>query len=394
MQEEKPKKSSQVPGPFLGYSLQTTECLRQLLLGSPGTVVSVEAFEDVGVQDADGTTKAIQTKSALESNPIANRSAEWWKAVASWVSATEKGTLDSDCIFHIRVFSPKKGSLAESFAAAKSKDEAAAALEAARFEMWGVAPGYPKRASVASHIQEYVETVLATDAALVIGVIQRFSLSFGCGCSAEDLLQLLSTKLVPQEFLDHVLDKCLGWVKRTIESAIQAGEPPAIKVERFLQETNALISKLRITTLLNDFAGQPSKADVESHALRTYVSQLRIIEADDEDVLHAINSYLRAATNRSQWSEKFLVHEDSFDEYETALTTFWKNTRKQQDLDHNGDACEKRGRRLLLECMKHRLPLEGKQVPDDFTPGSFHVLADVPAIGWHPEFENKLQEVA
>jgi hypothetical protein len=51
------KKSSNVPGQFVGYSLQTTECLRQLLLGSRGTAVSVEVIDDVGVTEPDGTSR-------------------------------------------------------------------------------------------------------------------------------------------------------------------------------------------------------------------------------------------------------------------------------------------------------------------------------------------------
>jgi len=47
--ESDPTKSAQVPGQLLGYSLQITECLRQLLIAQPGAIVSVEVFEDVGV---------------------------------------------------------------------------------------------------------------------------------------------------------------------------------------------------------------------------------------------------------------------------------------------------------------------------------------------------------
>jgi hypothetical protein len=49
-----------------------------------------------------------------------------------------------------------------------------------------------------------------------------------------------------------------------------------------------------------------------------------------------------------------------------------ENTRRQHDLDYSNEPLEKLGQRLLLECMKHRRLLEGREVPDDFTPGSFH----------------------
>lgn len=64
--------SSQAPGQLLGYSLQVTECLRQLLVASPGTTLSVEVFEDVGLTSASDQKTAIQTKSSLTGNPIAD----------------------------------------------------------------------------------------------------------------------------------------------------------------------------------------------------------------------------------------------------------------------------------------------------------------------------------
>lgn len=204
---------------------------------------------------------------------------------------------------------------------------------------------------------------------------------------------LLVEKLVPSEHVEDVLEKALGWVKSRIESAIEIASMPAISVDDFLNEIGAFVSKLRTATLLNDFAGKPV-CNLQDHALRTYVAQLRLIDADDEEIFRAVNSYLRSSTNRAEWSKRFLVYAESFDEYESALRTFWVNTKKQQDFDHSGESLTKRGQRLMLACVKHRRTLEGREVPDDFTPGSFHALADEPSLGWHPEYEQKLKDLS
>jgi hypothetical protein len=49
---------------------------------APGTVFSLEAFENVGVVDEAGNAVASQTKSGLESNPVSDRS-ELWKTFSS-----------------------------------------------------------------------------------------------------------------------------------------------------------------------------------------------------------------------------------------------------------------------------------------------------------------------
>ena len=149
------QKSSHVPGQFLGYSLQTTECLRQLLLALPGGSVSVEVLDDVGTVDAAGSETAIQTKSAPKSNPIADRSVEWWKAIASLVTSVERHPeLYERTSFHLHVFSPKSGPLAESFAAADSEAVAKAALQKAKLALWGAAPLYTPARRPTGHSRE------------------------------------------------------------------------------------------------------------------------------------------------------------------------------------------------------------------------------------------------
>ena len=60
---------AQVPKQYYGYSLQCTECVNLLLDSAPGSFVSVEVFEDVGVTESSGKVKAVQTKSGSGANP-------------------------------------------------------------------------------------------------------------------------------------------------------------------------------------------------------------------------------------------------------------------------------------------------------------------------------------
>jgi hypothetical protein len=55
---------SQVPGQLLGYGLQYSRILSLLLESDGDAVVSLEVFEDVGVE-GDAGTLASQTKSSI-----------------------------------------------------------------------------------------------------------------------------------------------------------------------------------------------------------------------------------------------------------------------------------------------------------------------------------------
>jgi iron uptake system EfeUOB component EfeO/EfeM len=115
----KPKKSAHVPGQLYGYSLQTTRATGRLLQSPPGFFVSVEVFDDVGVEGKGGEKTAEQTKSAVTTNPIADRSLELWKTFSNWLDAVEHGEIDAGkTLFELHLSKKRAGAIAESFAAA------------------------------------------------------------------------------------------------------------------------------------------------------------------------------------------------------------------------------------------------------------------------------------
>src|ERR1035441_10477603 len=87
------RKSAQVPGQLFGYSLQAIRLLSLALDASPGTVLSLEVFEDVGTVDETGNAFASQTKSGLETNPVSDRAVDLWKTFSNWLTAVASGQL-------------------------------------------------------------------------------------------------------------------------------------------------------------------------------------------------------------------------------------------------------------------------------------------------------------
>ncbi len=89
-----------MPGTVRGILLQVTRFLFYLLRVETTDVVSLELFEDVGVEFADGRKIAEQDKSIRSANPLADRSNpdySWrprlgpWQAVPEPDSVTDNG---------------------------------------------------------------------------------------------------------------------------------------------------------------------------------------------------------------------------------------------------------------------------------------------------------------
>src|SRR4029077_18286594 len=81
------RQSSQVPGQLFGYSLQAIRLLSLALDAAPGTILSLEVFEDVGVAEETGSFLASQTKSGLETTPVSDRAVDLWKTFSNWLNA-------------------------------------------------------------------------------------------------------------------------------------------------------------------------------------------------------------------------------------------------------------------------------------------------------------------
>src|SRR6202022_2759442 len=107
------RKSSHVPAQALGYLIQPIRLL-QLLLDAPAdSFVTLEVFEDVGLETRNGQRIASQVKTGLVKNPLTDKSPEFWKTLANWCAAIDRRELDPEqTIFEIYVARRQKGKIA------------------------------------------------------------------------------------------------------------------------------------------------------------------------------------------------------------------------------------------------------------------------------------------
>lgn len=383
-----------MPGQYLGYSLQATRFVQLLLESEPGVVVSLEVFEDVGTESADGARLASQVKSAPSSNPIADHSVVFWKTLSNWLNAVCNGNLDvARTTFEIYVSPRRQGGIAELFAAVSTEEDVAKAIAEAKSRL-GVVSGARTLEEIAAYdeIDLYLDQVLNTECNLLRKLLPRFRMSFPSVEPFQDILsRITATQWLPTEYADHLLKHALGWVKQTTDVLIQSGKPAVVSVDEFNAEMRSFARRCDLKRILETFSGEPTQEAVEGDLLRKYVRQLEIIDASEEDKIHAINDYLRASVDRTEWSKRGIVHKESLDEFEDGLVQFWKNRKRQVEIAQKNLSEPERGMYLYSECGTNRPKLQGLEVPNHFTPGSYHALADIETIGWHPDYKTKLK---
>jgi len=383
-------KSSHVPSQYLGYSIQATRMVCLLIKAPAESAASIEVFDDVGVTYQNGSQLAQQIKSTTSShNPISDFSIELWKTFYNWLDSIEKGELLVDnTFFEIYVSRPQNGDFAKKVSAAKNNKD----IEVVFSEFEKI---YTKRKNeLSDEVKNYIEKVLNFDRSKALMMFQNFSLVVGTGDITSELVETLrDNKAIPSDIVDDVGIHLLGWVKKTTDKLLQSKKHAIVKEEDFRGELQAIIRKLDRANILNSFAPNPAKEEIEGQRIKTYVLQLSIIEESEDTKLQAINDYLKAAIDRAEWAKKGLVSSTSFEDYEKQLKRIWNSTKSKISLIHKDLNETETGKLVFLECSECKTDLQGLPPPSSFISGSFHTLADTLEIGWHPFYEKMLEEI-
>jgi hypothetical protein len=265
---------------YRGFSLQATRIVVHLLRAQPGSYVSLEVFDDVGVEAPDGTRIAEQDTSSLARNPVSNRSPKFWKTIANWLQAVVSGMLDvKRTLFVLHVSGTSGGHFIEVFSEAASRDKALDLAASARAFLGD--PDLPHS------LKPFAARILPVDAEIFAELIVNFSLSSEAGNPTDEIRQLMSITVVPDEIINDVTVHCLGFVKERLDTLLHESKPAVICADDFRSDLKAYVRRYDRRTILASFAGIPEKAEIDSHQVRTYVRQLTLVDCDDDDKIAA-----------------------------------------------------------------------------------------------------------
>lgn len=384
------RKTSNAPGQLLGYSVQITRSVAHLLQAHEGQCVSVEHLDDVAT--VGGKADIVeQDKSGISHNPVTDRSVELWKTLHNWVRAIRSGALKANTKFVLYVAQNHHGGVIDRIHSVNNKADAHAVVQALRLQFWGKPPKHPKP-KLPSELAEHVNGVLKATDDVLGHLFVQLVLENGSGSPNDDLEPLVAAKAISESKREQVLTHLLGWAKKMIDAQIAKKQPAILSFEDFHKQLVAAAKKFdRSESALASTPASISEAEVQKELrARTYVRQLEAVKFEEGDLVRAVNDYLRSSVDRTNWSEQGDVLEGSFGEFEDGLERAWKSYKLRIEIEHKTTAEHDRGQLLFAHCCGSQLRLQGMDVPSHFVPGSFHTLADVLRVGWHPRYREML----
>lgn len=395
--------NTHVPDKLEGYLLQVRHALFELI-SVDDRIVSVEAYDDVAVETNDEII-AEQTKSVLSNNnPAANRAVVFWKTLKNWCEYLKSGELPNKKIILRYVVVANSdltiGSIPRDFANAKSEDDAAIALDAARLELFGNGTT-EDRPPLGEKVKEFVDYCFAMEnRATMLRVICSMDIDLHENTYDDELRTCFNRQIIPIEYSENLFVSMLGWINNRVHEQTKQNKPAFISSEEYRKELGAQVRSRDIRHILTAVSVQPetSRTTAEVNRHDTYIKQLELIDADTTKVFEVAADFLHAKAEQTEWAKKGIVTEESVSEYFNGLERMWKSNRTivmhMPIDDENG-----RGNTLLAMCEKDSRgqQLQGATTPNFFGPGSLHSLANEPsthpAIGWHPRYADLLKEM-
>lgn len=387
--KRKKRRSTSVPDTYRGFSLQATRLLFYLLDSDMDDIVSLEYFEDVGVEKKNGEKLAEQDKSYLSSNPLSDRAVVFWKTLRNWVDAALDGSLPpSKCKYVTYAPNATLGAIAQSFHNAISGDDAEKALLNARnvLETDG-------ELKISEAAKEHVEIVFAADVELMRSILMRYSIDASSESTIEPIKNLLQKMFVGEQSYDVVIRQAHGWIKQRVDAQLAAKKPVRIVKQEFHQPLLNFVRTHDRENILRSVASKPKEEEIAAElSFRNYVKQLRVIDLEEEDVLESVNDFLCASIDRTTWSDMGIISEESLELLEKELNSTWRNIKRRTGIAHKNESSASQGQVLFSDCMEHDARLDNQDTPRQFVRGSWHAMADDLTVGWHPQFKTMMKD--
>jgi len=377
----------------LGYLYQAKWALLELLRGSaarPEAAISLELYDDVAWDETGSPTELLQLKHHVSSvRNLTDRSPDLWRTIELWLDAGPPSDPDGPTLTLITTQIAAQGTAVAAMRpdASYNLGEAIRLLEAAAQHSDAASTRAVRERFLSLGSEEraqFVGRMRVLDGAPVVGEL-------------DDLVRKALLFALPVGHEGAFLDRLWGWWFRRVLDMLrgQAKSVTGFGLRVFIDDLHSEFVQDNLPTF-DDL--HLSESDVPEFDDRPFVHQLRWVVAPDAILRRAVLDYYRAYAHTARWLEEDLIGIEELEQFETRLVEEWEMAFAWllQDLpaEPTEEQKQQAGRRLLRRTLDQTaIRVRERYSEPFFTRGKHHGLADEGQIGWHPEFEKRLEEL-
>ncbi|RZK27227.1 MAG: hypothetical protein EOO43_00285 [Flavobacterium sp.] len=198
---------------------------------------------------------------------------------------------------------------------------------------------------------------------------------------------------------NSVYEKIFGWLVNDIIGKWAKGEEGTIKSEKLIDIKDVYIKESLERPFLEQAVSAIPVFDFErtEQLDKIFIKQLTLIESDDDEIVDAIDHFLRASKERDRWAENGTIPcQEDINELEKDITRNWKGHKKKHLIDAKSKPTLTKadlGSLIYIDSSNtNGYSLAGYPVIQPYTIlGSLHILSDKLSIGWHPDWQTEIK---
>lgn len=354
--------------------------------------VSIETLDDVVFETSGQPLELLQLKHHSKPANLTDASVDLWKTIRIWVEQYKAGKLslgsmfylvttakvsENSAIFHLRPDHairdiPKTISRLDSVAQSSTNQENASAYSVYRLLS-------------EKEKQDIFSSVLIIDTVPTI-------------IDLDNEIRKEIFLVVDKKFINSFSERLESWWYRRALLHLTQGDRKPILSEEIIAEFGQLREQFKQDNLPVDDDIWQSAIDDAIYQDRVFVHQLKIIDVGTKRIFLAARDYFRAFEQRSRWIREDLLEVGEIDRYEQLLMEEWEIHFEQMRDLLSEDVVETEKIRLAQELYAWIESGALKQIrPQVSQPslarGSYQILSDSQAVGWHPNFKERLVEL-
>ncbi len=384
-----PENPHEAAASAMGYLFQCRCALMEGLRAvqdNPQLLISIEKFDDVAFEVNGEPTDLIQTKHHIgKTGDLTDVSVDLWKTIGIWlkrVAGDVEAPFRMKFVLLTTAHAPEDS--ATSFLRARDRNEEAAdklLMAAAKrsrnkeiASACGIYAGLPEDVRLS-----LLRAVIILDASPNIIDVR------------EDIERELH-HAAPRDQIGNLVERLEGWWFAAVIRSLSGAGPAAIPVLAIEQRVDELREEFKRDALPVDLKGAaPSETIVAELDKRPFVRQLRRIEIGPKRIEYAIRDYYRASEQRSRWARQELLIDGELEHYERDLTEAWEPRHAAIVEESDSCALDKKVAlgQTIFRWVEQDANFPLRTVRERFlTHGSYHILANRFAVGWHPDFRD------
>lgn len=379
--------------PSLGYYYQMIYGLKMMLaIKDENYGLRLENLDDIELI-CDEHTILYQTKYHVAGANLTDMNPDFWKTIRVWATAISTGQIDIDktilnLITTSAISTESVLSKLKYDQTTRNSDEIISGLIdiTTKSKNKELEPAFAAFIDLdAEQQKKLVEKINIIDSSCSIDNAQ------------EEIRRSLSVATTYKN-TESFTEKLQGWwVNRCVE-LLQNKRDKILYSDLHLQ-IDSLRDEYTVDNLPDDFLSIViPEEDIAGQQNKVFVKQLELITQQSLVVKKAIQDFIKAYKQRSEWIRKDLLNIQELDTFDNKLFDYWENIFVAMKDDCQGideAKLQELGASFYRTFLVYNTPpikIRERFTSSYLTRGSCHILADDKKIGWHPNFDELLND--